>query len=237
MSAVPERSAAGVPVARPNYGIDADRVLGTDSLIAFARRRIDGHYAVDEFGGDPHLMDLVAPLPSALIRIDVEGGEHLPRTGPALLIANRGFGLAEPLVLGLAVRRTVRRRLRVAGAPELPLLGPTARKLGAVGYRPDDVAAMLRAGHLAAAPLAMTWLRPGAGDAPRGLFAATLGFPVVPVGIRPGGPFGLALRPWRVRVGAPLLPPPGTPPHDQLAAAELAEQVRDAVRDLLEDAR
>jgi hypothetical protein len=68
-----------------------------------------------------------------------------------------------------------------------------------------------------------------------------LGFPVVPVAIRPGGPLGLPVgvwptRPWRVVVGDPLLPPPGTPTDDQLAAAELAEQVRDAVATLLREA-
>ncbi len=234
MSVAADRSSGSAPVALPNYGIDADRVLATDSLIAAARRRLDGRYAIDQFGGDPHLMDLVAPIPAALIRERVEGAEHLPRSGPALLVSNRGFGVVEPLVLGLAVRRAAGRRLRIAGAPEVPLLGPAARKLGAVGYRPDDVAAILRAGHLIAAPLGMTWLR-GAGEAPRSLVAATLGFPVVPVAVRPGGPFNLALRPWRVVVGAPLLPPSGTRPHDQLAAAELAEQVRDAVRALLDD--
>ena len=231
-----ERSAGAAPVALPNYGIDADRVLSTDGLLAAARRRLAGRYAIDQFGGDPHLMDLVARVPAALIRVEVEGAEHLPRSGPALLVANRGFGLAEPLVLGLAIRRAAGRRLRVVGAPEAPLLGPAARKLGAVGYRPDDIAALLRAGHLAAAPLGMTWLRAGAGEAPRALVAATLGFPVVPVAIRPGGPFNLAIRPWRVVVGEPLLPPPGTTPDDQLAAAELSEQVRDAVRGLLLDA-
>ena len=237
MSAVPERRAMSAPVALPNYGIDADRVLATDSLFAAARRRFDGRYAVDQFGGDPHLMDLVAPIPATLIRVEVDGVEHLPRTGPALLVANRGFGVAEPLVLGLSIRRAAGRRLRVVGAPEVPLLGPLARKLGAVGYRPDDVAAMLRAGHLAAAPLGLTWLRAGAGQAPRALVAATLGFPVVPVAVRPGGPLNLALRPWRVVVGAPLLPPPGTNAYDQLAAAELSEQVRDAVSALLEESR
>jgi len=229
-----ERSVGAVPVALPNYGIDADRVLSTDGLFAAARRRFDGHYAIDQFGGDPHLMDLVAWVPAALIRVDVEGAEHLPRSGPALLVANRGFGVVEPLVLGLAIRRAAGRRLRVVGAPEVPLIGPAARKLGAVGYRPDDIAALLRAGHLAAAPLGMTWLRAGAGEAPRAMVAATLGFPVVPVALRPGGPLNLAIRPWRVVVGEPLLPPPDTRPDDHLAAAELSEQVRDAVRALLD---
>jgi hypothetical protein len=234
-------SASGATKVVPNYGIDADRVLGLDTPVAWARRRFEGRFAVDEFGGDPHMMDLFAPIPGAAIRIDVEHRERIPRTGAALLVSNRGLGVVEPLVLGLAVRRGAGRRLRIVGAPEVPLLGPFMRKLGAIGYRPGDVAAVLRAGHLAGAPLGMTWLRSGAGEPPRPLVAATLGFPVVPVAIRPGGPFGLPIgvwpaAPWRVVVGEPLLPPAGTPPDDQLAAAELGEQVREAVAELLREA-
>lgn len=219
---------------RSNYGIDSDRVLALDRLGGAFRRRLDGRYAVDEFGGDPHLMDLVAPFTTP-IRVHVEGGGHLPFAGAALLVANRGLGVLEPLVLGRAVRETVGRRLRVVGAPEVPIIGALARKLGALGYRPDDVAAVLRAGHLAAAPLAPTWFRSGAGAPPRELLAATLGFPVIPMAVRPGGPAGLPLRPWRVTVGAPIQSTAGVQPDDHLAAAELAEEVRRAVRALLED--
>lgn len=234
-------SASASTAIVPNYGIDADRVLAVDRPVDWVRRRVDGRFAVDEFGGDPHLMDLLAPIPAATIRVEVEHAERLPSTGSALLVSNRGFGVVEPLVLGLAVRRGAGRRLRVAGAPEVPILGPFSRKLGGIGYRPDDVAAVLRAGHLAGAPLGNTWLRSGAGEPPRALVAATLGFPVLPVAIRPGGPFGISLGvwplgPWRVVVGEPLLPPPGTKADDQLAAAELSEQVREAVAALLEEA-
>jgi 1-acyl-sn-glycerol-3-phosphate acyltransferase len=230
---------SAVTSVAPNYGIDADRVLAVDTPVAWLRRRLDGRFAVDEFGGDPHVMDLFAPIPAATIRVEVEHAEHIPRTGPALLVSNRGFGVVEPIVLGLAVRRANGRRLRVVGAPEIPVLGPFTRKLGAIGYRPDDVAAMLRAGHLVGAPLGMTWMRPGAGEPPRPLVAATLGFPVVPVAIRAGGPFGFPIGvwpapPWRVVVGEALLPPAGTTPDDQLAAAELSEQVRNAIAALLE---
>lgn len=221
---------------RPNYGIDADRVLEVDGPMPALRRRLAGRYAVDELGGDPHMMDVLAPL-GAAVRVRVERAEHLPRVGPALLVANRSFGLIEPVVLVVTVRRAIGRRLRVVGAPELPVLGPALHKLGALGSRPEDVAAVLRAGHLAAAPLAPTWLRGRPGDPPRPLLAATLGFPVIPVAVRPGGPFGLPVRPWRVVVGEALLPPAGTEPDDQLAAAELAEAVRDAVGALLGDAR
>jgi 1-acyl-sn-glycerol-3-phosphate acyltransferase len=220
------------PAVLPNYGIDADRVLALDNPLDALRRRFDGRYAVDEFGGDPHLTDVLTSLATS-VRVRVEHGENIPRTGPALLVANRGVGVIEPVVLALAVRRAAGRRLRVIGAPELPVVGPAFRKVGAIGYRPDDVAALLRAGHLAAAPLSLSWLRGGVGEPPRALLAATLGFPVIPVAIRPGGPLGLPLRPWRVSIGEPLLPPSGTEVDDPLAAAEISESVRDAVHELV----
>lgn len=230
------------PASVPNYGIDADRLLATDDLLSAIRRRVSGRYAVDEFGGDPHLMDMFLPL-TRTIRVHVEHGDRIPRRGPALLVSNRGLGVVEPVVLGAAVREAVARRLRVVGAPEVPVLGPAMRKLGAIGYRPDDVAAMLRAGHLAAAPLGPTWLRAaeadvgwptrGGGLPPRELIVATLGFPVIPIAIRPAGPLGLPIRGWRVTVGEALLPPEGTEPGELLAAAELAEEVRRAVGVLL----
>jgi 1-acyl-sn-glycerol-3-phosphate acyltransferase len=234
-------SASVSTAVAPNYGIDADRVLSIDDPIRWLKRRLDGRYAVDEFGGDPHLMDLLAPLPATAIRVEVEHADRLPRSGGALLVSNRGIGMAEPFVLGLAVRRAASRRLRVVGAPDLPLVGPLVQKLGGIGYSPSDCVAMLRAGHLLAAPLGMTWLRAGAGEPPRPLLGAALGFPVIPIAVRPGGPFGLSVgvwpgAPWRVVVGEPMLAPPGTDVHDQLAAAELAEQVRNAVGDLLEEA-
>ncbi|HSO96655.1 MAG TPA: hypothetical protein VLV81_11500 [Acidimicrobiia bacterium] len=217
----------------PNYGIDADRVLGTDSLLAGLRRRLRGQYAVDAFGADPHLMDLTAGL--APLRVTVAHGDRVPRSGPALLIANRGFGFLEPLAVVHAVRAASRRRTRVVGAPEVPVLGEALRKLGALGYRPDDVAALLRAGHVAAAPLAPTWRRSAPGDPPRALLVATLGFPVLPVAVKAGFPFGLPTTPWTVRFGEALYPPAGTGPDDQLAAAELADEVQTQIQSLLEE--
>jgi hypothetical protein len=53
--------------------------------------------------------------------------------------------------------------------------------------------------------------------------------------VRPGFPQALPGRPWRVRFGEPLGPPPGTRSGDQLAAAELAEEIGEAVTALLRD--
>lgn len=213
-----------------NHGIDADRSAPPASLVASLRRRIGGRYPIDPFGADPQLMDLVAPVVSAGVRVQVEHPNRLPAVGGALIVSNRGLGLLEPAALAAAVRSVTGRRLRVVGAPELPAIGPLLRKLGALGGRPTDVAALLRAGHLAAAPLAPTWLRSGAGEPPRALLAAILGFPVIPVVVLPGGPVGLPLRPWRVIVGEIVETEGDAVPGDALVAAELAERVRDAVR-------
>jgi hypothetical protein len=178
-------------------------------------------------------MDLLAPAVRAVARVRVEHGQRLPEVGGALLVANRGLGMLEPAALAIAVREVTGRRLRIVGAPDLPLLGPVVRKLGALGTRSDDVAALLRAGHLAAAPLAPTWLRSGAGEPPRALLTAILGFPVIPIAVLPGGPAALPLRAWRVIVGEVVETETDAVPGDALVAAELAERVRDAVRLLL----
>ena len=214
-------------------GLDVDRVTSPASLLEVARRRFDGRFPIDAFGADPQVQDLIAPLMSGVIRVDVRGREYLPRSGAALLVANRGLGLAEPAVLAVAVRRTVHRRLRVVGAPELPVIGDLARKLGAIGFRDDDVAVALRAGHLVAAPLAPTWWRRGAGEPPRELLAVALGYQVLPTAVAPGGPLGLPVRAWKVRIGPPVEIPTMATRGDPLAAAELAERARDAVGTLL----
>jgi len=215
--------------AIPNYGIDADRLLGSDSLVGALRRRIDGRYAVDEFGGDPHLQDLVLNPVVDRIRVVVRHGDRLPRLGPALLVANRRLGFAEPFVLTAAVHQRTRRRLRIVGVPDIPLLSTLTHKLGGIGSRAADVAAVLRAGHLTAAPLAPSWWGVRVTEVPRELLAATMGFPVFPVAIRAGGPIGLWLRPWVVSVGEPLAPPAGTSLGDPLVAAELSEAVQQSI--------
>jgi len=220
------------------YGVtDDDRVQPLESPLAFARRRFDGQFHIDAFGGDAQLMDLAGRVLAFGVRVEVEHAERLPRIGGALVVANRGLGIIEPAALAIAVRDAVGRRLRVIGAPDAPVLGDVLRKIGALGYRADDVAALLRAGHLAAAPLASTWFRSGAGAPPRELLAAILGYPVVPAAVLPGGPGPLPIRPWRVVVGPVVETATDAVPGDTLAGAELAERTRAAVNRLLEAAR
>ena len=215
---------------------DGDRVQALESPLAFARRRFDGRFQIDAFGGDAQLMDLAGFVLAFGVRVEVEHAERLPRIG-ALVVANRGLGIIEPAAIAIAVRVAVGRRLRVIGASDAPIVGDILRKIGAVGYRADDVAALLRAGHLAAAPLASTWFRSGAGAPPRELLAAILGYPVVPAAVLPGGPGPLPIRPWRVVVGPVVETATDAVPGDTLAGAELVERTRAAVNRLLDRAR
>jgi hypothetical protein len=212
------------------FGVDLDHPQHP-SLAEVARRRYNGHYTVDPFGADPQLQDLIAPLVVRTTPVRTVGVEHLPEDGPALLVANRGSGVLEPTVLSAVVRQSVDRRLRVVGAPDLPIIGDLMRKLGSVGAYPGDVAALLRMGQLAVLPLAPHWLRSGEGNPPTPLLEVALGYPVIPVLVRPGGPLGLPLGPWRVTVGTAI--EVGTVgERDPLLAAELVEQVRNAVHSL-----
>ena len=214
-------------------GLDADRVSDPESPIAAAKRRLNGRYPIDPFGLDPQLCDLASPLVEALVRVRVEGAERIPRTGPAVLVMNRGLGLLEPTALALAVRRQVGRRLRVVGAPNVPFVGGLLRRLGSVNGSPEDLGSCLRAGHLVAVPLAPTWLRTGAGTPPLRLVQAMMGWSVLPVAVIPGGPFGTAFAPWKIQIGEHIALDDSYPAGDPLGAAELAEEARAAVDALL----
>jgi 1-acyl-sn-glycerol-3-phosphate acyltransferase len=218
-----------------DYGFDADRLGRAEPLPTALRRRFDGRYPVDPFGLDPQLCDLVAPAIATVARVEVSGGEHVPARGPAVLVANRGFGIFEPAALAVAVQREVGRRLRIVGAPALPFVGSLTRRLGTIHASEEDVAACLRSGHLVGVPLAHTWLRTGAGTPPLALMQATTHSPIVPVAVVPGGPFGTMLRPWRVVFGSLVTLPDPYDPSDPLTAARFAEAVRDSVRDMLAD--
>src|SRR5438876_122456 len=78
-----------------------------------------------------------------------------------------------------------------------------------------------------------TWLRGRARTPPLDLLQSIMEFAVVPVAVRPGGPLGTAIAPWKVRVGAPVQLDAQVPAGDPLGAAELGEAVRRAVDNLL----
>ena len=71
-------------------------------------------------------------------RIEVTGGDLIPRTGPVLLVANHPNSLIDPVLLGIAAQRPIR---LLAKAPlfNVPVFGAALRALGMVpAYRGSD---------------------------------------------------------------------------------------------------
>lgn len=201
------------------------------SLAMFLRARASGAWTVDAWGYDPDLVDLVDPLTGLVWPVRVSGAEHVPATGPATMVANRRLGVIEPLVVARGVRRATGRRVRFLGIPDVAVLGPALRRVGGAIARPEELAALLRAGHVCLLPLSRRRSRWVAGTLAPEALAPTraLGVPVIPVAITPPGVSG----PFRVWIGEPIPPPAGRGP---LALAEMAEAVREGVQALLDEA-
>ncbi|MEZ5171718.1 MAG: hypothetical protein R3A49_13390 [Acidimicrobiia bacterium] len=231
----PVHAVASEPVGLATHGLDLDRVGHRVPLRDALRRRYTGQFPIDPFGGDPLVQDFAVPVAELAVSVDVENVENIPSSGPAVLIANRGFGVAEPAVLSVGVRRDRSRRLRVVGMPELPGVFRLGTKLGMIKGHAGDLRAVLRAGHLAAVPLGPTGLRCRAGALPpTELLTAVVGYRVIPVAVIPEGPLGLPARSWRVIVGEHVELDDVFGAGDPLGAAELAELARQAVQELID---
>jgi hypothetical protein len=201
-------------------------------VFTFVRSRLDGAYEVDPWGLDVDLVQTLSPLFGLRFGIDIDRPERLPVKGPALLVANRRFGLSEPFVLARGVRLATGRVVRTVGVPDVAPLGPVLRRLGGVLARPDEVAGLLRAGEVVGVLLDRdVRQRAHAGAVPSALFAPAfeLGVPVVPVALV-GREVG---RAWRVRLGLPVPHPDGRGP---LSLAALADRARAGVQELLDEA-
>jgi hypothetical protein len=195
-------------------------------------RRVRGAPQIDEWGLDPELVALADPVFSFRWNIDVVGGQHLPTVGGAVLVFNRRLGVSEPWVLARGIRQATGRFVRTVGAPDVAGVGPFLRRFGGVLDRTDEIAGLLRAGHLVGLPTERG-LRSrehvGRLEVPRIGAAIATGAPVVPVALV-GRETG---RRWQIVVGHPVHPAPEGGP---LAAQELAESTRRAAQALLDDA-
>jgi 1-acyl-sn-glycerol-3-phosphate acyltransferase len=127
--------------------------------LAFLRRRLTGAYEVDEFGFDRELTDGVFfPLLRLLyrdwFRIEVEGTQNLPATGPALVVANHsGVVAMDALMLSVAVHDEYpgARHLRLLGADlvfRVPIISELARKHGGTLACTPDAERLLGDGEL-----------------------------------------------------------------------------------------
>jgi 1-acyl-sn-glycerol-3-phosphate acyltransferase len=145
VSATTELAASPASVVQPSGPAWERRV--SDGL-AFVHRRLEGRYQVDEYGFDRDLtqnavLPLLRPLYQKWFRVEVNGIEHIPAEGGALLVANHA--------LAVHIEHPAGRFLRMLGADLIfnaPGLGSLARKTGSTLACTEDADRLLAAGEL-----------------------------------------------------------------------------------------
>lgn len=129
------------------------------SALAFLRRRVEGDYAVDDFGFDADLTDNVLlpamrPLYRKWFRVETIGMHNVPDTGGALVVANHSGTLPlDALMTSVALHddHPARRHLRLLAADvafRLPGVGALARKQGSTLACTPDAERLMSAGEL-----------------------------------------------------------------------------------------
>ena len=151
---------AGVPL-----GVAAGllRATAPDDVVASleaAGRRLGGEYHEDEWGYDDEFVAIVEPAVEWLYerwwRVAVEGLEHVPPAGRALLVSNHGGVLPwDALMIAAAIRREhpASRALRflvLDWAFTLPFVSIAVRKVGGVPASPYNARRLLDDDHLVA---------------------------------------------------------------------------------------
>ena len=143
----------------PDLGPLGPVVHWAEEALEFLGRRLLGEYEVDEFGHDPDLVEhVLAPLLRPLYRhwwrVETTGLEHVPDSGPALVVGNHAGTLPfDALMVALALldEHPAHRSLRMLAADlafDLPVVAPLARKAGNTLACAEDATRLLEAGEL-----------------------------------------------------------------------------------------
>lgn len=178
--------------------------LGFDTWPTLFRHLHLATYDVDPIGLDPVIHEMAWHILNSLyfdyFRVDVDGIEHVPMSGAAMLVANHGGALIpyDAAMLSLAVLNTAAqpRRVRVSATEifnMLPWASHMYRKVGAVYASRDDARHLLdRGGLLGVFPegesgfMKPIWHAYRVQRFGRGGFvhlAETAGVPIIPVAI------------------------------------------------------
>jgi 1-acyl-sn-glycerol-3-phosphate acyltransferase len=130
-----------------------------EETIAFIRNRLQGDYAVDEFGFDPEFttkiyLPLLRRLADSWFRVEVRGAENLPMDGSALLVANHAGTLPlDGMILHTVVYDEIARHVRMLGADlifKTPYSHDLARKTGTTLACQEDAERLLASNQLVA---------------------------------------------------------------------------------------
>jgi 1-acyl-sn-glycerol-3-phosphate acyltransferase len=147
------------PPDEPDLGPLEPVLAWAEEALEFLGRRVLGEYEVDQFGHDPDLVEhVLAPLLRPLYRhwwrVETRGLEHVPDSGPALVVGNHAGTLPfDALMVALALldEHPAHRSLRMLAADlafDLPVIAPLARKSGNTLACAEDATRLLEAGEL-----------------------------------------------------------------------------------------
>ncbi|MCU1503622.1 MAG: hypothetical protein JWM12_2976 [Ilumatobacteraceae bacterium] len=188
-------------------------------------------YSVDDWGRDETLIRALGPLAWLRWDVSVGGQQHVPPSGPALLVANaRRFSLST-VYASWALSREIGRPVRFVGRPDIAPIGPFMRRIGALLSSPAEVTTALRDGELvmiSAKPTNHPRLV-GAIDHELITGAVLHSTPVLPVATV-SAPIGRATR---VEVGPPV--PRGKLRRGPLAEVELADATQHRLQKMLDE--
>lgn len=154
LAADPVHALASVAEA---LGVDWDDSL--DETVAFIRSRLQGDYAVDEFGFDPEFttkiyLPMLRQLAESWFRVEIRGAENLPVDGSALLVANHAGTLPlDGMILQTVVYDEIGRHVRMLGADlifKTPYAHDLARKTGTTLACQEDAERLLASNQLVA---------------------------------------------------------------------------------------
>jgi 1-acyl-sn-glycerol-3-phosphate acyltransferase len=132
--------------------LGVDWASSTEQLADFARGRLSGDYAVDEFGFDPQLttalfLPVMRALAQSWFRVEVRGAENVPTAGSALLVSNHAGTLPlDGMVLHAIVYDEIGRHVRMLGADlvfQTPYVNDFARKTGTTLACQEDAERLL----------------------------------------------------------------------------------------------
>ena len=154
-----EGGASAVHTPEPDPDLLAPFLKWAEEALEFLGRRLLGEYEVDEFGHDPDLVEhVLAPLLRPLYRhwwrVETRGLEHVPASGPALVVGNHAGTLPfDALMVALALldEHPAHRSLRMLAADlafGLPVVAPLARKSGNTLACAEDATRLLESGAL-----------------------------------------------------------------------------------------
>jgi 1-acyl-sn-glycerol-3-phosphate acyltransferase len=130
-----------------------------EETVDFARSRLTGDYAVDEFGFDPEFttkifLPLLRPPVQSWFRVEVRGAENLPTAGSALLVSNHAGTLPlDGMILHAVVYDEIARHVRMLGADLIfrtPYSHDLARKTGTTLACQEDAERLLAGDQLVA---------------------------------------------------------------------------------------